>query len=422
MQPERLIHTILAILVLAATPAVADDYLDARAELIAAYQAQDYAAMQAAGERAIAARPGHNGALYNLAFAQVLNGKRELALATLEKLLDQRVDFRVADIDEFAPLKSLPGWPAYTARVAKLNEPVGHVHVIATHEVADFIPEGIAVAGDGSVYLGSIRHGTIVRLAEDSEIVARAADGPHWSVFGMRMFGDQLWYVSSAIDEFAALSADDRGRSGLFAIDLQTGEVVARSLLPSTGRKQVLGDLVFVDADTVLLADQADGIVYRYTISSGEFSEFVPRGELGSPQGLVIDRSGKHVYVADYIGGLFRVSLDGGGVRRIGSPESINLYGIDGLYRHGDRLIAIQNGLRPNRVVVLDLSDDGLKVTSGDILAMNLAEFDEPNLGQVVGDRFIFIANSHWNRFDADGNLPADVNGPVIASIDLEDN
>lgn len=418
-RPERLTLKILVVLAVAATPAVADDYLDARAELIAAYQAQDYSAMQAAGERAVVARPGHAGALYNLAFAQVLNGQHELALATLHKLLEQRVDFGVADIDEFAPLKSLPGWPAYAARVAKLHEPVGRVHVIATHDVADFVPEGIAVAGDGSVYLGSIRHGTIVQLGEDSEIVATAADGPHWSVFGMRIAGDRLWYVSSAIDEFAELSGEDSGRNGLFAIDLRSGEVVVRSLLPSTGRRQVLGDLVFVDADTVLLADQADGIVYRYTISSGEFSEFVPRGQIGSPQGLVVDSSGKYVYVADYVGGLFRVSLNGGSVRKVGSPESVSLYGIDGLYRHGDRLIAIQNGLRPNRVMAFDLSGDGLQVTSADILAMNLAEFDEPNLGQVVGDSFVFIANSHWNRFDADGNLPADINGPVIASIDL---
>ena len=37
---------------------------------------------------------------------------------------------------------------------------------------------------------------------------------------------------------------------------------------------------------------------------------------------------------------------------------------------------------------------------------MNLEHFDEPNLGTVVGDEFYFIANSHWNRFDRDGNLP----------------
>jgi hypothetical protein len=51
---------------------------------------------------------------------------------------------------------------------------------------------------------------------------------------------------------------------------------------------------------------------------------------------------------------------------------------------------------------------------------MNLEVFDEPNLGQVVGDSFYFIANSHWNRFDREGNLPADLAGPIVLKIDLD--
>ncbi|MDX1518376.1 MAG: hypothetical protein R3288_16125, partial [Woeseiaceae bacterium] len=367
---------LLVALIFAATQTNANDYLNARAELIAAYESEDYVEMQAAAERALAARPGHAGALYNLAFAQVLNDQPESALSTLEKLLAQRVDFGVAGNEAFAALKSLPRWPSYEARVAALYEPVGRVEVIATHDVTDFIPEGIAVAGD-TVYLGSIRHGTIVRLGEVPEVIAEAADGPHWSVFGMRLSGNRLWYVSSAIAEFDALVDEDAGKNGLFAIDLDSGDVVVSALLPANERRQVLGDLVFIDDGTVMLADQADGIVYRYSIADGEFSEFVPRGAIGSPQGMVVDASGEHVYVADYIGGLFRVGLDDGSVEKIGAPETISLYGIDGLYRYGGCLVAIQNGLRPNRVIAMELSDDGLQVTGARILAMNLAEFDE---------------------------------------------
>ena len=50
---------------------------------------------------------------------------------------------------------------------------------------------------------------------------------------------------------------------------------------------------------------------------------------------------------------------------------------------------------------------------------MNLPEFDEPNLGVIRGDKFLFIANSHWNRFEQDGSLPDDLSGPVVLSIDL---
>ena len=51
---------------------------------------------------------------------------------------------------------------------------------------------------------------------------------------------------------------------------------------------------------------------------------------------------------------------------------------------------------------------------------MNLPEFDEPNLCQVVGDDFYFIANSHWNRFDRDNNLPQGLSGPIILKVTLD--
>jgi hypothetical protein len=65
------------------------------------------------------------------------------------------------------------------------------------------------------------------------------------------------------------------------------------------------------------------------------------------------------------------------------------------------------------------LSEDGLTINDAEILAMNLPEFDEPTLGALVGDDFYFVANSHWNRFDADNNLPDDLTGPIVLKIKL---
>jgi hypothetical protein len=123
--------------------------------------------------------------------------------------------------------------------------------------------------------------------------------------------------------------------------------------------------------------------------------------------------------VADYVGGLFRVRLSDYSVERVLSAESQSLFGIDGLYRYGDELIAIQNGIRPNRVIALTPAPDGITIISSRILARKLPEFDEPTLGTIVGDDFLFVANSHWNRFDRDGNLPDDLQGPIILKIGL---
>lgn len=408
------------ILALSSSPGVADDYAEARGELVAAYQAEDFPTMVIAAENALAARPGYASALFNLAFAQVLNGDPDASFTTMQVLLRQKVDFGIADIEAFAALKELPGWPDYAAAISELDAPLGSARLAYSYESSDFIPEGIAVDDDGSLYLGSIRHGDIVRVDGDSTTIVSSADGPHWSVFGMRIHAGKLWFVSSAIEEFAGLKAGDAGKNGVFAVDLASNEIVVRVALPESENKQVLGDLIVETENTLLLADQADGVIWRYSIDDGSFARVIERGVIGSPQGLVLSVGGEYLFVADYIGGIYRVHLATGEADLVESPEDLSLYGIDGLYRHGERLIAVQNGVRPNRVLDLQLNDDGSRVESSHILAMSLPEFDEPNLGQVVGDRFLFIANSHWTQFDRDRNLPEGLSGPIVLEVDLQ--
>jgi len=403
---------------LACAPAVADPYSDARAELLAAYEAENFVAMRVAADRALAARPGYPAAMFNVAFARVLAGDAAGSLDTLQTLLAQHIEFGVGELPEFAPLKALPEWEAYAGGVADLQAPFGEAEIAWRHDVGDFIPEGIAVDPDArGAWLGSIRYGTIRRVGEGEGNAA--APGPHWSVFGMRLREGRLWFVSSAIEQFAARDPADAGRSGLFSVAVNDGPVRTEALLPPSDVPQALGDLEFGMDGVVYVSDQSGGGLYRFDPDAGELSEFMQTGPLRSPQGMALAADGQHLYVADYVGGLFRIVLKTGELQTVSADEATSVYGIDGLYRHGNSLIAIQNGIRPNRVVQFLLSADGSAVTGSRILAMNLAEFDEPNLGQVVGDDFYFIANSHWNRFDAEGNLPSDLDGPVVLRVEV---
>ena len=412
----------IAVVVLMPVVASADAYTDARASLVAAYEAADYKAMRGAAQEALVARPGYPGALFNLALAQLLDGDTDASLGTLERLLAMRIDFGIADVEDFAPLQEHPGWQRYADAVAKLNAPVGAAAVAFTLDEPQFIPEGIALDSRGRLYLGSIRDGRIVRVGDTPETLVSPGIGGHWSVFGMRIQNDEgLWFASASTPQFAGPRDRSAYKTGLFFLDAESGEVTRQARLPVSGEQQVLGDLVIVDGDTIIATDQADGVVYRYSIPDDKYTVLVDRGTFVSPQGLVLDATGEHLYVADYVGGLFRVALDTGAVQRVSTPDAVSDYGIDGLYRHGRQLVAIQNGIRPHRVVSLSLSDDGLAVNHAGILAMNLPEFDEPNLGVVAGDSFLFIANSHWNRFDRDNRLPEDLAGPVILEISLSD-
>ena len=411
--------TLLAIFAICCADAVvADDYLDARAELVAAYQAENYPSMLLAARRAVAARPAYPGALFNLSLAQTLNSDFGGALGTLDSLADRGIDFGATDLDEFAALKELDGWGAYAAKVAELREPIGSATVVATYDEANFVPEGIAIDKDGRVLIGSIHSGRLVRLSSPPDVLLEQGEG--WSVFGMRFHPDgSLWFAGAAVPQLKD-AGDDVGKTGLFQVDTSTGEMILAAVLPQYEESQVLGDLVIADDNTLYTTDSLTGAIYRYYIDSNEFEVLVKRGKFVSPQGLVLDDSGNYLYVADYNGGVFRVSVADGSMAKLDVADDISDYGIDGLYRYGDELIAIQNGSRPHKLVALRLAENGSAISASRTLAANLEQFDEPTLGVVRGNDFYFVANSHWNRFDRDNNLPQGLSGPIILKVTLD--
>ena len=82
----RPLPILLLLVSLSTSLANADDYRDARAELIAAYQEANHPVMLLAARKALAARPGYPGALFNLALTQTLNSDHYGALDTLNLL------------------------------------------------------------------------------------------------------------------------------------------------------------------------------------------------------------------------------------------------------------------------------------------------------------------------------------------------
>ncbi|MDJ0759900.1 MAG: hypothetical protein QNJ19_10905 [Woeseiaceae bacterium] len=404
----------------------ADGYSTARAKLVEAYQAGDYSAMRRAARASLEARPDYPGAIFNQALAETLDGDAGAALASLERLTALEVDLGVDANEAFAPLHELEGWPSLLEHIAVLRQPVGTAERAWQLDEAAFIPEGIAVSGE-TLYLGSIRDGRIVRVDDTAPTLLRSpGSAPGGSIYGMRLEGESLWFLATRTDQYRGNYHGKRDAlkkgSTLCELRLSNNYPDAASIgchpLPiEPDRWQTLGDLILTD-EFIYAADQTDGPVYSFDRSSQQWSTVVERGEFVSPQGLVPDASGENLYVADYRGGIYRVRLDG-----YAAPERLeseaSLYGIDGLYRYGDWLIAVQNGITPHRVSAHRLDDDGLTVVESRVLLMNHPDFDEPNLGQVVGDDFYVVANSHWNRFDRENNLPEGLSGPIILKIRL---
>lgn len=389
------------------------DYGTRYQEVVAAYQAGDIPAMEAAVDAALQVRPDYPPMLEIKAMAESLAGKHTTAIATLAKIADMHIRFD-PERKEFSALEGKPGFAALLARNRGLDRQAGAAEVAARGGRADFIPEGIAVDASGHIYLGSIRHGEILR-ANETVTTIHATRGRHWSVFGMGAVGNTLWFVSSKVPEFAGEEvAGAAANSGLFRLDLESGKL-ARYLLPAA---TALGDLI-VDGSTVYLSDAAGGV---WKFSEGEFTELLPKGMLVNPQGLALI-DGKLV-VADYRGGLTWLDPASGEYGKVGNSTSASLYGIDGLAAKGNRLFTVQNGISPARVTEFVFSPDENTITAARIMLMNHPDFDEPTLLTVRDDELLVVANSHWNRFDRNGELPADLaktlSPPTVLSIAID--
>jgi hypothetical protein len=78
--------------------------------------------------------------------------------------------------------------------------------------------------------------------------------------------------------------------------------------------------------------------------------------------------------------------------------------GIDGLYAVGGDLLAIQNGLRPHRVVRIVLADGARRVERVTVVASNLPELAEMTTAAVGGGEIRVLAASQLVQLVSSGS------------------
>ena len=268
---------------------------------------------------------------------------------------------------------------------------------LATVPVEALLVEGAALDRES----GRLFASTIVSRA----LYVRSADG-EWTTIELEGAGSlaamaldaerrTLWIATGTYDE----TPDPRpGASGVFGLDLETGSV----LLKTAPDGATPSDIALAADGGLYASDPLSGAIYHSGPGDGQMRPLVEPGTFRSPQGLV--PWGDGLIVSDYGYGL--AFVDGGGkVWRIDSDVPVLLDGIDGMWRHGDRIVAVQNGARPARIVELAMSPDGRRVTGMRELERAHPTWTEPVGGAIVGDSLVYVANSQWAAFGPGGTL-----------------
>lgn len=426
-------RVIVLALLLCGLPAWAGQGFDElQAEALTAYKAKQYAEMEVLLVRAEQLRPQHPRALYNLAAARALQKDAAGAQSYLERLDRMKLAYKFWDDPDFSAFKDQPAFKKLAESFQRHLSPQGTAEFAFSAGVADFMPEGIAYDRDtGSFYLSSVRQRRVLRVDSSNERVNLVGSGEYGmlAALGMKFEPRQrrLWVATSALPEMEDYDPEeDKGRAGILSFDRDSGRVRGRYWLPKDGKDHVLGDLIISSQGLVYTTDSADGRLYELDRKTKKFTAQPGSEALESPQGLSFAPGQRYIYLADYNKGLFRYDLEQKKLEMLPGRDDVCLYGIDGLYYYKNSLIAIQNGVRPNRVVriALDENQSPPRVTGMQVLAAGLKDFDEPTLGVLKNNGvFYFVANSHWNRIDERHRLPHEdtLTRPVVLRIDLEE-
>lgn len=312
--------------------------------------------------------------------------------------------------EELEPLRQHRLYTHLVDLMREAGQPFGRFDVYAELPGDLVMPEALAMdAATHRLFVGSLRDGSIrVRNADGEWSLFATPDSVDglMGVFGLGLDADRghLWVATSNVSQFAGFDAQAAVPTALLKLDLTTGERLARHVINPSGLSHLLGSVTVAEDGTVFAADTLNPVLFRLQPETEQLELYFGSPNLSSFRGLALSQDHALMYVADYEQGIVVVATDGSQrAWQLAIPETLNLGGIDGLYWWDQHLIAIQNGISPQRVLRLELGPDGLGVTAVAPVLAALEEFDTPTFGTMDGSRLLLLSGSHWQHVDTRG-------------------
>lgn len=266
-----------------------------------------------------------------------------------------------------------------------------------------FFPEGMDVdPRTGALYVTSMRHRNVFVSdgsgAMRALIDRRASLG---SAFGIAIdTAHDIAWVAAAKTPFMMPAADDSVvHAELLRVTLREGRITGRWMLGDGSGMP--GEIALAPDGMVLVSDGIKGTLHRLRPGAREM-ETVRSPLLRSPQGIAVDPSGGIAWFADWSRGIMRWDLRTDSITAVPGPEERAIRGVDGLRLWRGRLIGVQNGSNPQRVVEFTLDSDGRRIVGARVLDLPPAA-GEPTVGVVIGDRYVFVSSGQWGLWSEQG-------------------
>jgi SMP-30/gluconolaconase/LRE-like protein len=380
------------LLVIPATPPAifAQDQEDVRGAPAEPVDAPEIRAQMAVAENLLGKTPDRGAILYFLAVSNASLREILPAIEDLQKCVALKEGFDPTGDTAFAAIKTSSDFRHIVEQVHKDFPPVNESRVAFTSTEKDIFPEGLAYdAGSDTLYMSSMYHPKILKIGHDGKIDDFVpAERDHLlPVFGIRMSPSDGTIWSASANEAS-------GKSELLHFD-RGGALLGR--YPSSeNEKHIFNDLVVLREGSVFLTDSLANVVYRFSAKQHTFTAVRVARPLLAPNGIALTDDERVLYVADQLG-VLQIDLKTGASAEVDPGPRNTVAGIDGLYWHKGRLVAVQNGIGTPRVVEFHLAADGLHVVKTTVFANSLTT---PTTGALRGDDFYFIVNSQGDNLN----------------------
>lgn len=346
----------------------------------------------------------------------------EQALAAYARLglgRDLRADTTVAGF------LALPAFGSILRSHDANRAPLARSQVRASLPDSTFWPEGMDYdSRTGTFYVSSVRHRTIAEITRSGETRELWPRGrPELgAIFGVRVdpVRPALWATTSGLPQTQGYRPADSAIAALLRVRISDGVVERRWDIPAEPGGHVLGDLAIGPRGDVYFTDSRTPVLYLLR-AGRDTVERITNPLFRSLQGLAPAPDGTALYLADYSHGLLRLELATGRVTRLDDAPGSTSLGCDGIVWHRGALIAVQNGVAPARVMRFVLDAAGIRIVRAEVLDRNVPLADEPTIGAVAGNAFVYVANSHWEKYAEDGTRKGatPLRAPILLAVPL---
>jgi len=377
-----------------------DDVAGLQQLAIESYQNKDYMRFVQANIKLREQRPFEPQYMVGMVIGAALINRPTTAYNYMHVMQQQGLSYDFNSTEDTQSLRTTEVYKYLNDLLIKAGEPMGEGRVAFTLPETALRPEAIAWDEARNRFLvGTVDTGVLLEVSPSGkvkELLKPNATNGLMAINGIAIDQqrNKLWLTTAGVPGFAAVKQTDIGRGFLLEFNLETLEPLGRFEIPADGVPHVPGSVVVNPAGDVYFIDRAVPVLYRKPVGQS-LTAYLANPRMVGLRDLAISADGNKLYAADAAMGIMVVDVVNAKALPLTGPETLNLSGISGIMYAEGKLLVLQNGITPQRLMRLDLDPTGTSVTNSSALAIALEPFNAPAFGVVQGGAAYYFASSN---------------------------